>query len=240
MRINSGLYRGRTLVLEGKGEIRPSLSRVRKIVFDTLSSLRSNQQNISGDKNQFLDIFAGTGAYGFEAMSIFGGQCTFMEIDRSFCNSIKESAKKIGLVDKISIYKGNALVLLNKLVLEEIPEEKKENFLQEEKKEKFLYDIVFLDPPYEKEFLITKALKKLVNNRNVHHNSYIVVETSSYKKLNFLPDYVHIIKEKTTANTRILILQLSDNFNFESLSEEREITVNTSDDQILNPVTITI
>jgi 16S rRNA (guanine966-N2)-methyltransferase len=220
MRINSGLYKGRKLILEGKGEIRPSLSRVRKMVFDTLTPLLVNHPYINKEKMNFLDIFAGTGSYGFEALSIFGGNCTFMEIEKSFCDSIREFGKKIGLKDRIAVYRGNALVLLNKLVLQESQEKHEEVTIPPQVNTQYSYDVVFLDPPYDKEFLITKAIKKLVNNGNVGDHSYIVVETSCYKKLNFLPTYVNIIKEKTTANTRILILQLVNHPNLQELSKE--------------------
>lgn len=180
MYILSGLYKGRKLIYSPS--IRPSLSRVRKMVLDTLMPLIERKQNF-----KILDAFAGTGAYGFESLSLWGGHCTFLELDKDITKNLKNTINSIGLSTQTQVIVGNSLITINSLA--------NENF-----------DLIFIDPPYEKTFLIRKFLNKLIIHNNINDNTLIVVENSVHNRWDFIPEGFKIIKEKKAASTKFLIL----------------------------------
>jgi 16S rRNA (guanine966-N2)-methyltransferase len=184
MYILSGIYRGRKLNYCLKAVIRPSLARIRKMVFDTLMPILLDNDVVAPN---ILDGFAGSGAYGYEALSMIGGHCTFIEMDKGLSKDIKTTADDIGINDKVKIHWGNSLTVINKI--------------------KTKFDIVFLDPPYEKTFLITKLLKKMMVNGNIDEKTYIVVENSTHNCWTFVPACFNILKDKIGSSTRFMILQ---------------------------------
>ncbi len=86
MRIISGKYKGRTLK-RPKG-IRPTQDKVRKALFDILADVKDLS---------FLDLFAGSGAVGIEALSLGAKEVVFVEQDRRCIEKIKENISVIGL-----------------------------------------------------------------------------------------------------------------------------------------------
>lgn len=119
MRIISGQYKGKTIKMpEG---IRPTQNKVRKALFDILGDIKGLS---------FLELFAGSGAMGLEALSQEAKEVVFVENERRCLQKIKENISVIGPVDYRVIESDifRALKQLN------------------ENKEKF--DIIFLDPPY--------------------------------------------------------------------------------------------
>ena len=115
--------------------------------------------------------------------------------------SIKNTGNIININDKINVVWGNSLTTIKKF------------------NEKF--DLVFLDPPYEKTFLITKLLKKLMAQGNIDEDSLIVIENSIHNKWNFIPEEFEIIKNKRASSTRFVIIKLIKNQDVETLSEEK-------------------
>jgi 16S rRNA (guanine966-N2)-methyltransferase len=154
------------------------------MVFDTLMPLFYND---SINNLHILDAFAGTGALGFEALSMIGGHCTFIEMDKQLWKNLKLTADNIGIGDKINHLLGNSLTVIKNVTK--------------------TFDLVFLDPPYDDVFLITKLLKKLVSQGNIHTNTYIVIENSIYNHWNFIPPAFRVLKDKIMASTRVMIVQ---------------------------------
>ncbi len=134
MRIITGKYRGR--VMRMPGGIRPTQNRVRKAIFDILG-------DISG--LSFLELFAGSGAVGFEAVSRGVAKLALVEDNRDCQLVIQknlESLKPEGCV----LYPREAIAAIGAL-----------------HKEKRKFDIVFLDPPYCKR----RALRLRSGSRDV-------------------------------------------------------------------------
>jgi 16S rRNA (guanine966-N2)-methyltransferase len=181
MYILSGLYKGRKLYYSSN--IRPSLSRVRKMVFDTLMPLILKQDNF-----KILDAFAGTGAYGFEALSMFGGNCTFLDVDKDIIKNLKSTINYINIQDKCQTILGNSLITISSLNNQ-------------------MFNLIFIDPPYDKTFLIRKFLNKLIINNNINENTLIIVENSIYNRWDFIGENFKIIKDKKAASTRFVILK---------------------------------
>ena len=128
MRIVSGAYRGRRLTPLGKGDaaahLRPTSDRVRESLF----SMLTHQGVIDGA--YVLDLFAGTGALGIEALSRGAEHVRFVENGRTALRLIEENIRLIGCADRVQVMKVDARRMP---LCADRPA-----------------DLVFLDPPYGK------------------------------------------------------------------------------------------
>jgi 16S rRNA (guanine(966)-N(2))-methyltransferase RsmD len=131
MRIISGSLKGRPI--KRPKHIRPTQDKVRKALFDILGDINGRS---------FLDLFAGSGAVGLEALSQGASRVVFVEANRDCITKIKQSVHALGVLSWriIGLDAFQALKQLNK------------------SGEKF--EIIFLDPPYYQE-LAKKTLKIL-------------------------------------------------------------------------------
>ncbi|MCK5241567.1 16S rRNA (guanine(966)-N(2))-methyltransferase RsmD [bacterium] len=124
MRIISGLYRGQTIKTPLGEESRPTLSRVRESIFNILMPLM--------EEARFLDLYAGTGSIGLEALSRGAQQVVFVEADRKPAKILQDNVDKFDNRHlRTQVIVADAVSVVRQLGL---------------KKEK--YDIIFLDPPY--------------------------------------------------------------------------------------------
>ncbi len=119
MRIITGLAKGRRLKIP-KGEVRPSTDRLREALFSILSS------EVKGAR--VLDLFAGTGSLGLEALSRGAKDALFVEQDRRVARVTQENV--------------NLCQLNGKVVTSDVL-----NFLD---RDAGVYDVIFADPPYAK------------------------------------------------------------------------------------------
>lgn len=125
MRVIGGMHKGRK-IKSLKGEnTRPTADIVREALFDILGS------KIVGSR--FLDLFAGTGAVGIEALSRGAESAVFVEKSPEACSIIKQNLTDLNLIEKSQIIRDDAEFALEKL-------------LREGKE----FDITFMDPPYSK------------------------------------------------------------------------------------------
>ncbi len=120
VRIIGGEWRGMRLDFPANTSVKPTPDRVRETLFNWLAN------DLSGAR--CLDLFAGTGALGFEALSRGADETWFVERDPALLASLGRHAKRLNARAKIV-------------------EEEVTNFLVDPKEDCF--DIVFLDPPYE-------------------------------------------------------------------------------------------
>jgi 16S rRNA (guanine966-N2)-methyltransferase len=123
MRITGGTGRGRRLKVPAGSRVRPTSDKVKQALF-----------NIIGDRIEgaaFLDLFAGAGGIGIEALSRGAGQVVFVDDSRESLSIVRSNVENAGFADRA------------RLVLS-----KAESFLG---KPSGPYDIVFLDPPYAME-----------------------------------------------------------------------------------------
>ena len=128
MRIIAGRFRGRALTPLGKGDagahLRPTPDRVRESLFSILAA-----RGVL-DGARVLDLFAGTGALGLEALSRGADHVTFVENGRTGASLIQRNAKLLGVADSTHLFRMDATKL-------------GANTAQPA-------DLVFLDPPYGK------------------------------------------------------------------------------------------
>ena len=121
MRIIAGEWRGRTIEAPPGRSTRPTGDRVRETLFSMLASRLG-----SFDQLRVADLFAGSGALGFEALSRGAASATFVESEAAAAAAIRRNAAMLRATDRVRIVVGSALTL--------------------SRSEPF--DLIFADPPY--------------------------------------------------------------------------------------------
>ena len=158
MRVITGTARGRKLgQLQGM-DTRPTTDQVKESIFNII------QFDIEG--RRVLDLFAGTGQLGIEAMSRGAAGCTFVDQRRDAAALVRSNLKLCRLSDRARVVQGEAL-----------------SFLASDRER---YHLVFLDPPYQTE-LLENALKKIAEIDILMENGIIICESPADKVLPELP-----------------------------------------------------
>jgi 16S rRNA (guanine966-N2)-methyltransferase len=161
LRISGGQLKGRKIEIKkvpGKSErddLRPTSSKVREALFDIL------RNDIRG--SSFLDLFAGTGAVGFEALSRGAARTCFVEHDRAAAKEISQYISKMGLDAATEVFNGTA-----------------ERFLKRTEVAETAFDIIFADPPYASDE-IEKILPLIGERDMLTPGGCLVVEHPSKK-----------------------------------------------------------
>jgi len=163
MRILSGSLKGRNFYMPHG--IRPTSDIIRKSLFDTLG------QDLDGVS--FLDLFAGSGAVGLEALSRGAKDVFWVEKDYKRARLIEENL--MSLASPASERKGSYLDVICSDAFAAI-----KTFAREKRR----FDVVFIDPPYSRE-LAKKALKTLCGYDILQPNSIVVFQ---HEKREVLPD----------------------------------------------------
>ncbi|CAL1692115.1 Ribosomal RNA small subunit methyltransferase D [Brevundimonas subvibrioides] len=158
MRIVSGKLKGRAIVApEGQGT-RPTSDRARQAVFNVLEHA-AWAEPLQGMR--VMDLFAGSGALGFEAMSRGAAFCLFVETDELARGVIRENADAYGLLGTTRVHRRSAVDLGVR------PGSDGEAF-----------DLAFLDPPYGKG-LGEQSLQRLLDGRWLKPEALVVFERGS-------------------------------------------------------------
>jgi 16S rRNA (guanine966-N2)-methyltransferase len=181
-RITAGRWRGRALVTpRGGTALRPTTSLVRQALF-----------NILGDAVEdadFLDLYAGAGTVGFEALSRGAARVTFVERDRSALECIAATAEKLGCSDRVRPQSADVVtwVRANPRITERA-------------------DIAFLDAPYQDEAGADEALHRL----GEHPPALVVCEHHRAHHLAESIGRLARVRESTYGATRLTILRRDD------------------------------
>ncbi|MDI6758543.1 MAG: 16S rRNA (guanine(966)-N(2))-methyltransferase RsmD [Candidatus Omnitrophota bacterium] len=174
MRITTGKYRGRIIKMpEG---IRPTQEKVRKAVFDILG-------NIEGVS--FLELFAGSGAIGIEALSRGAAEVVFVEKDRRCIRRIEENPMQ-----------GEEATLKHFQVLGLDVFKALEQLEKEDKK----FDVIFLDPPYYED-MAKKTLQMLAGYDILAPNGLIIVQHFKKDDLADNIEDLTLFKQRRYGNT---------------------------------------
>ena len=173
MRVISGIYKGKNLLGFDIDGTRPTMDRVKE-------SLMAMIQGYIPD-SICLDLFAGSGSLGIEAISNGAKECTFCDNNDIAIKNIKENTKMI----KEDIY-------INKIDYK--------SFLINTNKQ---FDIIFLDPPYKLN-LINNCLE-LINKYDLLTNDGIIVLEYENEKIN--PLNYEIYKQKKYGSKNVMILR---------------------------------
>jgi len=179
LRIITGKFRGKEIVPPPDGiELRPTSDKVREAIFDSIRG------SIEGAL--FLDLFAGSGAMGIEAISEGAKSVVFVEKSPYSIRVLRKNIAVFNVKREVTVVRGDVLLLM-----------KKPQKLFERIKTRF--DFIFLDPPFPLK-LAEKTVRLLADSPFIYNNTLIIAEHSNAENL---PDEIKGIhplkkyKEKT-------------------------------------------
>lgn len=160
MRIIAGAAKGRRLFSPKGSRIRPTSDKVKEALFNIL-----NGRIGSFSETAVLDIFAGTGNLGIEALSRGAAEAVFIDDHRDSVALVKKNLDLTGFSDRSRVIRLEAVAALKSL-----------------ETGCTTFRLVFVDPPYHKG-LLEKILEYLATSRLIDENSLVVAEFSPKEKL---------------------------------------------------------
>jgi len=181
MRIISGEYGGRRLKAVSGKTTRPTTDKVKESLFHMIGPYF--------DGGQVLDLYAGSGALGIEAVSRGMEKAFLVDYDDSAIKTIRENVEITKEPGKFSILKKKDSQALD-------------YFKQTEER----FDLVLLDPPYAKQEL-EAVVDRLTANQSLNDQAVIVCETDSDVSLDFKDPSLHFVKEKIYGSTKLSIYE---------------------------------
>lgn len=180
LRIIGGRWRGRVLEFPDSPGLRPTGDRVRETVFNWL------QVEIPGSR--CLDLYAGSGALGFEALSRGASEVVMVERSPKVVAALKTAAAKLDTSDSLQIKPQSAL-----------------DFIAQNER---CFDVIFLDPPFESDLhhLTLEALKK---SRWFVKGCVLYIECpSDFNVKELLDPRWEVLKEKSAGQVSFLLLRV--------------------------------
>jgi 16S rRNA (guanine966-N2)-methyltransferase len=171
IKIVSGRLGGRIIKTISNTSLKPTPSRIKEQIFSWLRPLNSDCK--------CLDLFAGSGSLGIEALSNGAKSVVFIEQNQELYNSLYKNCKELDILQEVRLFKQSA-----------------ENYIRRTKDETF--DLIFLDPPYNKDY-IHKLLLKIINNFS-RNGTLIYIEESNFDFSDF-NDSLTLLKETTSGKS---------------------------------------
>lgn len=178
MKIISGKYKGRKLLGYDIEGTRPTMDRVKESLFATIQDYIKD--------SIVLDLFSGSGNLGIEALSNNAKYAYLVDNNKKAITTINKN------IDNISINNIKVLNLDYKKALSYF----KDNSIS--------FDIIFLDPPYETNY-IENSIELITNYNLLNNNGIIVCESISIDKIIYPSNY-KVIKEKKYGDKYIVII----------------------------------
>jgi 16S rRNA (guanine966-N2)-methyltransferase len=183
LRIIAGKYKSRRVCVpktgtkkDGEFPLRPTSDRARETLFDVLNNY------IEFGSVKCLDLFAGTGALGFEALSRGADDCCFVDIYKDALISIKKTADQLDCEKDVELIRENAV-----------------KYLAENKSAYF--DIIFADPPYSYENYVLLTEKVLMLKPQI-----FVLELSSASEYAFNAENYDVTEKKVSSAKFIIYI----------------------------------
>lgn len=189
MRIVGGKFRGKNLVAPSSDAVRPTSDRVRESLFNILAHGDFGLDDDVFYQARVLDLFAGTGALGIEAISRGAASVLFVEDGIEARGLLRQNVENFSLTGVARIFRRDATALG--------PCQKHGPF-----------SLVFIDPPYSKG-LGEKAIQSAIEGAWLTPNAICVWEESANAEVE-IPSSVSLIDERKYGDTIIRILQLKE------------------------------
>ena len=195
MRIISGKARGTKINTIESNTTRPTLDRVRESIFNIIQD-RVNDSVV-------LDLFAGSGALGIEALSRGADMVVFCDSNEKCIKMVKTNLEKTHLYEKSKCYSMDYKKCLNKM-----------------KNNGIIFDIVFIDPPY-KDDIAVEATKSIIQFGLLRNDGIIILETDEiirdekeleelFKSTNEKFKSLHIISKRKYGRANLLFLGINE------------------------------
>lgn len=178
MRVISGKYKGRNIKGFDIIGTRPTMDRVKESLFATINNKLKN--------SIILDLFAGSGNLGIEALSNGSVEAYFVDNNKVAIKVIKDNIRDLKITEKVNIYNMDYLDALKYF-----------------KNNNIKFNIIFLDPPYKDKIL--SSILELIDNYDLLFDDGIIV--LEYDSGNIEYDKYELIKNKKYGNKYIMILK---------------------------------
>lgn len=179
MRIIAGKYGGRTLSTLRDRSIRPTTDRAKQTIFDILST------RIDFEDIEVLDLFAGSGSLGLEALSRGARSVVFVEKSRTSITVLERNIASLGCEEPCTIHQADVFWYLKNV--------------------RHHYDLVFADPPFNLEHI--GELPTAIHEAGVTRPSSFIVMEHSRKTPIVLPRNAFEVTKKPFGQTTVLILK---------------------------------
>lgn len=178
MRIIAGEFRSRILTAPKSRSTRPTTDRARESLFNVLHNL------INFEGIRVVDLYAGSGAFAFEAISRGAKHATLVERDRHAIIAIDANAKSLNVKDCVAVFHSDAIA-----------------FLRKQSKQ---FDLIFADAPYDDE-QSRKLLPTLLIERTAR-NGICIIEHRSTDHI-VLPEGSKLLRELNAGEASFTIFQ---------------------------------
>jgi 16S rRNA (guanine966-N2)-methyltransferase len=155
LRVIAGKYRSRSLRSLGGMDVRPTSDRLRETLFDVLAA--GNPAALEGSR--WLDLFAGTGAVGIEAISRGASEVHFVESSSSALEAIRQNLESLGIAHGFHLTHAEVLRALGRI-----------------ERTGLAADFVFLDPPYRLKQAYGSTLRALADSSLIGARSVVIAE----------------------------------------------------------------
>ena len=182
LRIIGGEWRGRKLRFPDAPNLRPTPDRVRETIFNWLMPV------VHGAR--CLDLFAGSGALGLEALSRGAAYTTFVDSHKKVAQALQAHLDLLNAKDRAQVIQNDSIKFLKNSAGMEIQ----------------AYDLVFLDPPYHLD-LMEKVVPLLEELGWLTENAMLYLEIEKRQSLPQLPANWEKLKEKTAGEVNYFLFQ---------------------------------
>ena len=180
MRVISGSRRGAKLVSFEGNKIRPTTDRVKESIFNLIQMYIPNAK--------VLDLFAGSGALGIEALSRGASETVFVDLDKASVDVVLKNLSNLRINENVRVFN---------MSYSEFFELNSECF-----------DVIFLDPPYNKGF-IEPVLKDIVENGRLSEDGIIMLESDD-TDMHTEFEGLTVLKQKKYGRSYITVYQRGD------------------------------
>jgi len=168
VRIIAGKWKRRTLQFPDREDLRPSADAIRETVFNWLTPYLKD--------SRCLDLFAGSGAFGFEAISRGAHRAVLIEYDRETVTHLQQNAANLDKKNQLRIHCQNASLYLDSCAKP--------------------FDIIFLDPPF-KWNNYDELFNEVMKSECLQDETWIYIESPKSKTPLPIPKTWHIIRESS-------------------------------------------
>ncbi len=181
LRIITGKYRGRSLETVRDNSVRPATDRVKSTIFNVL------QSRLAMENAEVLDLFAGSGSLGLEALSRGARRAVFVDASDHVLDLLESNADRIGCLDDCILILADASAFIAKTTE--------------------LFDLIFADPPYAYGEVATLP-GQIVGRKLLKKGGFLIIEHTKHVEFPEDPAYA-IAAKKEFGNTRVSFFTLT-------------------------------
>jgi 16S rRNA (guanine966-N2)-methyltransferase len=189
LRIIAGKYRSRKIIAPPGAETRPTLDRIRESLFNILGQRCSDAK--------VLDLFAGSGALGFEAISRGAKQTVFCDVSRAAVLAIRANIDSLGVTSSVRLLQKDWQAALRQLSDERVK-----------------FDIIFLDPPYK--MAAVPSVEAIADSFLLEDKALIVLEHDRRAQIE-LSERFMILDQRHYGDTDILFVAQTKDYRIRGL-----------------------